>query len=322
VTSIDLLNNDSRIANTLATPRTRRSMLKTLAGAGAAALALRTLGPAFATEQLYTVSANANYRVGPGTNFAIIAVVHNGDTFKVTGLKQNGYSNILFKDESGWVISSLIVEAGGALGGSPVVSGQAWTSSSVNLRMGPGTSYSVIKVVPAGAKIGTSTTVKNGYRYVTDGIKTGWMSDAYITKSYPGGSGDGSLSGTATTTSSVHLREKPNTGSTSLLIIPAGAKVPLTGNMTYGFASATYNGKSGWVSMNYLDFGYGAGVPVPAYYTTTSSVNMRAQPSTSATVMLVIPAGAKVVPTGEMRDGFAVVTYNGKTGWVSRDYLK
>ena len=318
-----------RIADTLSAQKSRRSFIKALAGLGAAAMLVTTAGAALADSPsgTYTVSSNANFRSGPATTYTVLRVISKGATFQISGLQQNGYANVIYDGESGWVLASLVVEAGsaGSPGGDPVISGQAWTSSSVNLRSGPSSSNTVLRVVPAGSKIGTSTTVKNGFRYVTDGIQTGWMADAYITTSYPGqpgaDPGSGAGSGTATTMSNVNMREKPTTDSKVLLVIPAGSKISLFGDMTFGFASATYNGTTGWVSMANLDMGYGTGVPIPGSYTTSSNVNMRAQPNTSATIMLVVPAGAKVVPTGEMRDGFAVVTYKGQTGWVSRAFL-
>jgi uncharacterized protein YraI len=251
MTSIDLLTSSTRVPNILATHINRRSMMKTIAAAGAAALAVGTMGPALAhhTEQTYTVSANANFRSGPGTTYSIISVIYKGATFMITGLVQNGYAQINYQSKTGWVLGSLVVGAGSS-GSTPVINGVGIALAAVNLRSGPGTSYSVLRVVPEGAKIGTSTTVTNGFRYVS------------------------------------------------------------------------HNGLGGWMSEAYIGFGDGGGGPVPAYQTTTANLNLREQPSTSAKILLVIPAGSKVVPNGAAAYDFAQVTYNGVKGWVATAYLK
>jgi uncharacterized protein YraI len=238
-----------RISDTLSTAMNRRSILKTLAGTGAAALTLRAMTPAFAnhTAQTYTVSSNANFRSGPGTSFSIISVIYKGAPFQINGQVQNGYAGIIYNGKSGWVLASLVVAAG-STGSDPVITGQAFTSSAVNLRSGPGTTYSVLRVVPGGSRIGTSTTVTNGYRYVTHNGLAGWMSDTYISFS----AGEGPVPAYQTTTANLNLREQPNTTSKILLVIPVATKVVPTGAFQINFAQVTYNGVKGWVSMAYL----------------------------------------------------------------------
>jgi uncharacterized protein YgiM (DUF1202 family) len=61
--------------------------------------------------------------------------------------------------------------------------------------------------------------------------------------------------------------------------------------------------------------------PCPA--TVTEDLNLRAEPSTDADVLVVMPAGADVEwdPLEEESDGFVAVTYDGESGWAYRDYL-
>jgi D-alanyl-D-alanine carboxypeptidase len=251
MTTIDFLTSNTLVSSALAAHIDRRSIMKKLAGAGAVVLSVRTMSPALAnhTSQTYTVSANANFRSGPGTNYSIISVIYKGATFMITGLVQNGYAQINYQSKTGWVLDSLVVGAG-STPSTPAITGVGVTLTAVNLRSGPGTSYAVLRVVPGGAKIGTSTTVTNGFRYVS------------------------------------------------------------------------HNGLGGWMSEAYIGFGDGGGGPVPAYQTTTANLNLREQPSTSAKILLVIPAGSKVVPNGAAAYDFAQVTYNGVKGWVATAYLK
>ncbi|MER3487032.1 MAG: hypothetical protein C4345_14705, partial [Chloroflexota bacterium] len=54
---------------------------------------------------------------------------------------------------------------------------------------------------------------------------------------------------------------------------------------------------------------------------TTSALNLRAGPSTSDRVLLVMPAGAGVSILGSPVDGFYPVRYQGTDGWAFGDYL-
>ena len=55
---------------------------------------------------------------------------------------------------------------------------------------------------------------------------------------------------------------------------------------------------------------------------TTKSVNLRAEASTSASVLSVLPSKTELtlIETGD--DGWAKVEYNGTTGYISAEYLK
>ncbi|MGH2534530.1 MAG: SH3 domain-containing protein [Thermomicrobiales bacterium] len=61
--------------------------------------------------------------------------------------------------------------------------------------------------------------------------------------------------------------------------------------------------------------------PCPA--SATADVNLRAEPSVSAAILDVIPAGAALEwdPLQDKVDGFVAVSYNGSDGWADGDYL-
>jgi uncharacterized protein YraI len=198
--------------------------------------------------RLYTVSANANFRSGPSTGYTILGVVRVGNTFAPRGIEQNGYAAITFQGQNGWVLASLVTPTD-QVGGDPVISGSGRTTDTVNLRSGPSTGNRVLRVVPNGAKIGTSTTVQNGFRYVTWDGQTGWMYDDYISL---GDGGSGPVPSSQTTTANLNLRAEPSTSAKVLLVMPAGSSVRPNGALAYGFAQVTYNGTTGWAHTDYL----------------------------------------------------------------------
>ena len=122
----------------------------------------------------------------------------------------------------------------------------------------------------------------------------------------------------AYTTARLNLRAAPSTTAKVLLVIPNGAEVGrATSGDTNGFAKVTYNGTTGWASTAYLRW--------PAAdantATTTAALNLRAAPSTTAKVILVIPAGSKVTLTGQGSGSYAYVIYQGTSGYAASAYL-
>src|SRR5918993_971252 len=60
---------------------------------------------------------------------------------------------------------------------------------------------------------------------------------------------------------------------------------------------------------------------VPANPVTTADLNLRGGPSFGDAVLMVIPTGAALSPTGEWSQGFVGVTYQGTYGWVDSAWL-
>jgi uncharacterized protein YgiM (DUF1202 family) len=60
---------------------------------------------------------------------------------------------------------------------------------------------------------------------------------------------------------------------------------------------------------------------VPVNPVTTADLNLRAGPSFGDPVLMVIPAGAALAPTGEWSQGFVGVTYEGNYGWVDSGWV-
>jgi uncharacterized protein YraI len=55
---------------------------------------------------------------------------------------------------------------------------------------------------------------------------------------------------------------------------------------------------------------------------TTNNLNLRQAGSTSSSILSVIPQGTTITPTGPAVNGWMPVSYGGKTGFVSADYLR
>ncbi|MDQ3044646.1 MAG: SH3 domain-containing protein, partial [Chloroflexota bacterium] len=83
----------------------------------------------------------------------------------------------------------------------------ATTTSDLNLRTGPSTSFSVITVMPSGAEVSIDGAAQSGFYPVSYRGFTGFASASYLST---GGGSAGS--GAATVTSELNLRAGPSTG--------------------------------------------------------------------------------------------------------------
>lgn len=142
---------------------------------------------------------------------------------------------------------------------------------------------------------------------------------------------------TATAREAVNLRAAPNGEAPVLGVVPVGGVVTRTGDAAEGYVPVSYDGMAGYAAIAYLTLGGGAGdaaaapvaaaQPVPEGVapaesaTTIGAVNLRAGPGAEEPVLLVVPAGAAVAPTGEAAAGFLGVAYEGTTGWIDAAYL-
>jgi uncharacterized protein YraI len=196
--------------------------------------------------------------------------------------------------------------------------------------------------MPAGATVTLTGNSANGFLSVRYNGLDGWAYTSYLDTGgsapppspspppsptpAPGGGG------TATVTTSLNLRSGPGTNFGVVTVMPPGAVVTLAGEQANGFLSLVYNGVSGWASATYLDTsGSPAPAPTPAptptpspggsSALTTTSLNLRAGPSTGDAVLTVMPAGASVSITGPPQNGFHPVSYTGRNGWAYSNYL-
>jgi D-alanyl-D-alanine carboxypeptidase len=132
--------------------------------------------------------------------------------------------------------------------------------------------------------------------------------------------------------------------------IPSVAVVTLTGEAQDGFLRVIHNGQEGWADAAYLevaDNSSGAAVqqaqaaeapvqaesaplapapnpdsPVGAEAVATNNVNLRTQPSATAPILSVVPAGSPVTLTGSQANGYLNVRIAGQAGWIDSRYLQ
>lgn len=234
----------------------RRTLLRRVAG-GAAALAvvpavgLFNTAAARSSDTLIVNTAGARLRSGAGTGYGVVASLAKGTEvrFLADGGAANGYRwykvLVLATGKQGYVASNLLSAPGG--GADPVIIGTMYTTASVNLRSGPSTSNTVLRVVASNSAVKASDTARNGFRYVIHDGLAGWISESFLAhRDAPSGE-------TFTTTARLNLRSKPSSSAAVLLKMPANATVAALSGTAPGWRQVSYKGTVGWAATSYLN---------------------------------------------------------------------
>ncbi|MGC4107974.1 MAG: SH3 domain-containing protein [Thermomicrobiales bacterium] len=158
---------------------------------------------------------------------------------------------------------ALLVAGFAALPAAPAVAAGDYTTDEVNFRIGPGTDYGVMTIIPAGAPITVLGGPENGFYYIQYGDATGYASGDYLSVS--GGStpapsnpvempisSDGATGAAWVFDGALNLRTEPGPSGTVILVMPDAAQVELTGEVANGYGGVIYNGTVGWASLDYL----------------------------------------------------------------------
>ena len=121
------------------------------------------------------------------------------------------------------------------------------------------------------------------------------------------------------TASALNMRSEPNTSSSVITTAPRGAVVLVTGSSN-GWYQVMYDGRSGYMSGDYLTFSTSAQADFGTGTISGTGVNVRSGPSTNDTVVASVNSGVTMAVTG-VSGAWYQVSYNGATAYVNGSYL-
>ena len=210
------------------------------------------------TADYRTITGNdVNFRKGPGTNYSSIAKLNKGVKVEFLGT-QGSWTKLKYNGIEGYVHSNYVSTASTNNSEETVKTTKVVTGSSVNLRKGPGTSYTVIKALSRGTKVGYISE-SNGWAKVSYNGTIGYMSAKYLGSESTQAPSDNNQSSTEETVkatkvvtgSSVNLRKGPGTSYTVIKALGRGTEVGYISESN-GWAKVNYNGTIGYMSASYL----------------------------------------------------------------------
>ena len=255
-----------------------------------------------ASAQAETVISNMNFRAAPSMVGMVIGSVPKGSVVTVLG-SQDGWDYVSLNGQTGWIHGGNLTtgtlpaaaqatqpaaqaaQAGQASYASTQSAIPATVLYGMNFRATPGMDGQIMSTVPAGSSvqyIGTS----NGWDLVVYNGVQGWIAGGRITTQNAQASS--SAANSYSQASSNNQAGSYGTGT------------------AYGYAGSNYTTTSGNTGS------YAAG-------TVTGTMNFRAQPDMTGSIMGIVPVGSKIQYLGSS-NGWDKVVYQGTTGWIKSGY--
>ncbi|MCC3863260.1 SH3 domain-containing protein [Terrisporobacter petrolearius] len=280
-----------------------------LTGLVASSIMLHTgMTTAFADTEYGVITADAvNFRSGPSTSYSSIGKFNKGDKVEYLG-ESGSWIKVKYSNKTGYVYGEYVEKYSSSIT-------KYVNTTSLNFRSGPSTSYSIIGKLSSGTKVEVIST-SNGWSKIKYDGKTGYVSSKYLSISAP------ESSNTTTkyvNTTSLNFRSGPSTSYSVIGKLSSGTKVEVL-STSNGWSKIKYDGKTGYVSSEYLSSSAPESSNTTTKYVNTSTLNVRSGPSTSYSVIGTLSSGTKigVISTS---NGWSKIKYNNKTGYVSSEYL-
>ena len=287
------------------------------------------------------VSDSLRVRNGPGTGYAVVGGLKNGERVEILDQQTVG-SMVWGKISKGWISMSYVVldkqdtdepQKPSDDPQTTVLKGTVKANGGLRVRSGAGVEYPVVSAFSNGSKVEILEQKKVGS--VTWGkTSKGWVSMDYIILDQQSSGNTGGNGGTTTPKTEkgtvkvdtmLRARTGPGTSYAVSAYLPNGEKVEITERRTVG---ATVWGKTakGWVSMDFivLDTQSGGNTDTTQKVVktiTASCLRVRNSAGTSGAVVGYLYSGSKV-------EILETKTVNGTVwgrignGWISMDYTK
>lgn len=276
------------------------------------------------------VNADSLYlRQSPGG--AVITTLSKGTTVAVLNNSSSWYK-VSVNGKEGYVSGEYLT--GTTATNVALGTGTVKCSSSVNFRSAPNTSSTSYGELKNGTKVNV-VGVSSGWYKVTYNGKTGYIHPDYISLASSSAGTAIAPSNTVTSTtgtagtvkcsSSVNLRSEANTSSSILAELKNGTAVTVVSTAN-GWCKVTYSGKTGYIKQDYVSTtgsasnNTSASTGTAAVVKCSSTVNFRSAASTSSTILGELKNGTAVTVLSTS-NGWSKVSYAGKAGYISADYL-
>ena len=276
------------------------------------------------------VNADSLYlRQSPGG--AVITTLSKGTTVAVLNNSSSWYK-VSVNGKEGYVSGEYLT--GTTATNVALGTGTIKCSSSVNFRSAPNTSSTSYGELKNGTKVNV-VGVSSGWYKVTYNGKTGYIHPDYITLASSSAGTAIAPSNTVTSTtgtagtvkcsSSVNLRSEANTSSSILAELKNGTAVTVVSTAN-GWCKVNCSGKTGYIKQEYVSTtgaasnNTSASTGTAAVVKCSSTVNFRSAASTSSTILGELKNGTAITVLSTS-NGWSKVSYAGKTGYISADYL-
>jgi N-acetylmuramoyl-L-alanine amidase len=203
------------------------------------------------------------------------------------------------------------------------------SSSTLNIRTGPGTGYSIITQVGLGDRLPVLEQSGDWYCVTLSTGQKGWLAGWLVNIEKPQAAAVSSTGQVArVNSSSVNIRSGPGTGYDIITQAGSGSVLPIIGTSGDWYKVSLSSGGSGWIA-GWLVTVVISPASEPSRsasedtadsrnaVVTGSSVNVRVGPGTTNSVISQVTQGASLPVLEQSGDWYRVKLQNGSTGWVA-----
>ncbi|MEM5629808.1 SH3 domain-containing protein [Bacillus toyonensis] len=295
------------------------------------------------TQEVGTINATSlRVRSAANTSSSVLGNLKNGEKVTVLG-KANGWAKISYQGKEGYVSLEFVKLEAGKQEEKPAENITNGTqevgtinATSLRVRSAANTSSSVLGNLKNGEKV-TVLGKANGWAKINYQGKEGYVSLEFVkleagkqeekpAENITNGTQEvGTINAT-----SLRVRSAANTSSSVLGNLKNGEKVTVLGKAN-GWAKINYQGKEGYVSLEFVKLEAGKQEEKPAENITNgtqevgtinaTSLRVRSAANTSSSVLGNLKNGEKVTVL-EKANGWAKINYQGKEGYVSLEFVK
>ncbi|WP_410490620.1 SH3 domain-containing protein [Bacillus tropicus] len=295
------------------------------------------------TREVGTINATSlRVRSAANTSSSILGNLKNGEKVTVLG-KANGWAKISYQGKEGYVSLEFVKLEAGKQEEKPVENIKNGTqevgtinATSLRVRSAANTSSSILGNLKNGEKV-TVLGKANGWAKISYQGKEGYVSLEFVKleagkqeEKPVGNIKNGTQEVGTINATSLRVRSAANTSSTILGTLKNGEKVTVLGKAN-GWAKISYQGKEGYVSLEFVKLEAGKQEEKPAENITNgtrevgtinaTSLRVRSAANTSSTILGTLKNGEKVTVLGKA-NGWAKISYQGKEGYVSLEFVK
>ena len=206
-------------------------------------------------SEIRTTTVRVHFRTGAGTNYSSMDILDKG--VKVSYISESGnWTKVEYDSKTGYICSDYLEK--GESNATPTSTMYTTPEIGLNLRKGPGTSYSVIRTLSKGTAV-TVHSSSNGWSKISVNGVEGYVSTSFLSSTNPSTNSSTSNETTSTPTTTMYvtpdaelnLRKGAGTSYSVIKTLSKGTAVTVHSSNN-GWSKVSVNGVEGYVSTSYL----------------------------------------------------------------------
>ena len=206
-------------------------------------------------SEIRTTTVRVHFRTGAGTNYSSMGILDKG--VKVSYISESGnWTKVEYDSKTGYIYSDYLEK--GESNATPTSTMYTTPEIGLNLRKGPGTSYSVIRTLSKGTAV-TVHSSSNGWSKISVNGVEGYVSTSFLSSTNPSTNSSTSNETTSTPTTTMYvtpdaglnLRKGAGTSYSVIKTLSKGTAVTVHSSNN-GWSKISVNGVEGYVSTSYL----------------------------------------------------------------------